>query len=331
MPAGVRGRARRAARARSVGLPRGGIVEYRDLAGLDGAALDALIARQVRVFAARGESFEWKLHGHDRPADLPDRLRAAGFAPQEPETLLAAHAATIAARAGASAGGARCEPSPAWRISIASRPWRRAIWGADHSWLAEMLARRAGVRPRVAARSYVAEVAGEVVSAAWVRFAAGIVRDAPRRRHAARVARPRDLPRARRRARPPRAEHGYPQLAVDTSEDEPADPRAPRLRGDHHDDAIHLVTRTIRPMTVHEQVELIETREDLVAFIEQLRSEHEEHPEGWGNSDLPSFLDGLAGWTDDMAGYLENQGLDSDELPVWRLFGMMLLAAAAYE
>ena len=32
-----------------------------------------------------------------------------------------------------------------------------------------------------------------------------------------------------------------------------------------------------------------------------------------------------------MAGYLTNRGIDSEEIPVWRLFGMMLLAAAAYE
>ena len=64
---------------RTLGWPHGGFVEYRDLAGLEGAGLDELIARQVRIFAARDEPFEWKLHGHDRPADLPDRLRAAGF------------------------------------------------------------------------------------------------------------------------------------------------------------------------------------------------------------------------------------------------------------
>ena len=84
-------------------------------------------------------------------------------------------------------------------------------------------------------------------------------------------------------------------------------------------------------VTTHEQVEHINTREDLVAFIEQLRLDFENHPEGWGNNDLAAFLDGLAGWTDDMAGYLENQGLDPEELPVWRMFGMMLMAAASYE
>ena len=65
-----------------------GFVEYRDLAGLDGKELDVLIARQVTVFAARGEPFEWKLHGHDRPADLPERLRAAGLVPEETETVV---------------------------------------------------------------------------------------------------------------------------------------------------------------------------------------------------------------------------------------------------
>ena len=67
---------------RTVGFGGQGWVEYRDLGGLEGEALDELIARQVAVFAERGERFEWKLHGHDRPADLPDRLRAAGFEPE---------------------------------------------------------------------------------------------------------------------------------------------------------------------------------------------------------------------------------------------------------
>ena len=68
---------------RYIGLGHGGGITYRDLGGIDGAELDELIARQVRVFAERGEEFEWKLHGHDQPPDLrraTDRtgLRARG-------------------------------------------------------------------------------------------------------------------------------------------------------------------------------------------------------------------------------------------------------------
>ena len=37
-----------------------GWVLYRDLGGLEGAALDELIARQVEFFRGRGKRFEWK-------------------------------------------------------------------------------------------------------------------------------------------------------------------------------------------------------------------------------------------------------------------------------
>src|SRR5436190_7226369 len=73
-----------------------GFVVYRDLGGLEGAELDELIARQVEVFAERGERFEWKLHGHDLPDDLSQRLRAAGFVPEERETIEIAPVAKIA-------------------------------------------------------------------------------------------------------------------------------------------------------------------------------------------------------------------------------------------
>ena len=73
---------------RLLGLPSGGFVGYRDLAGLDGPELDALIARQVAAFAERGERFEWKLHGHDRPRDLPHRLREADFVAEAAEAVM---------------------------------------------------------------------------------------------------------------------------------------------------------------------------------------------------------------------------------------------------
>ncbi|KJK56966.1 GNAT family N-acetyltransferase [Saccharothrix sp. ST-888] len=57
---------------------------------LDEDTADAAIAAQVRHFTSRGLEFEWKLYSHDRPADLGDRLRAAGFVPEPPETLLVA-------------------------------------------------------------------------------------------------------------------------------------------------------------------------------------------------------------------------------------------------
>ncbi|MET7648229.1 GNAT family N-acetyltransferase [Streptomyces sp. NPDC005426] len=61
---------------------------------LDAERADAAIAAQVAHCTERGYAeFEWKLYAHDRPADLGVRLLAAGFVPDEPETLLVARVA----------------------------------------------------------------------------------------------------------------------------------------------------------------------------------------------------------------------------------------------
>lgn len=61
--------------------------------GLDDGTADAAIAAQLAHYRAEGVPFEWKLYGHDGPADLGARLLAAGFEAEEPETLLVAEAA----------------------------------------------------------------------------------------------------------------------------------------------------------------------------------------------------------------------------------------------
>ncbi|MFF5637305.1 GNAT family N-acetyltransferase [Streptomyces sp. NPDC012825] len=63
--------------------------------GLGVPGTDAAVAAQIDHYRAAGLSFEWKLYGHDTPADLGDRLRAAGFTAGEPETLMAAEAAAL--------------------------------------------------------------------------------------------------------------------------------------------------------------------------------------------------------------------------------------------
>jgi GNAT superfamily N-acetyltransferase len=56
---------------------------------------DAVIAAQVRYFAARGTPVEWKLYDYDQPADLARRLLAAGFAADDEELMLVAETAGI--------------------------------------------------------------------------------------------------------------------------------------------------------------------------------------------------------------------------------------------
>jgi hypothetical protein len=56
---------------------------------------DAVIAAQVRYFAARGTPVEWKLYDYDQPADLAQRLLAAGFVADDEELMLVAETAAI--------------------------------------------------------------------------------------------------------------------------------------------------------------------------------------------------------------------------------------------
>ncbi|MFI5826772.1 GNAT family N-acetyltransferase [Streptomyces sp. NPDC051578] len=68
---------------------------------LDEGNADAEIAAQVAHFGRAAEpgqpaEFEWKLYDYDSPADLAERLRAAGFVPEPPETLLVARTADLA-------------------------------------------------------------------------------------------------------------------------------------------------------------------------------------------------------------------------------------------
>jgi GNAT superfamily N-acetyltransferase len=64
-------------------------VVWSDLAADDA---DAVIAAEAA--RATGD-LEWKLYSHDRPADLPERLAAAGFAPEPVETVLVAEIAEL--------------------------------------------------------------------------------------------------------------------------------------------------------------------------------------------------------------------------------------------
>ncbi|WP_406858997.1 GNAT family N-acetyltransferase [Streptomyces sp. HUAS MG47] len=65
-------------------------VLWSGLDGLDAAAVDAVVTDQIHHYTQHDLPFEWKAYGHDAPADLPQRLLAAGFAPDGEETLMAA-------------------------------------------------------------------------------------------------------------------------------------------------------------------------------------------------------------------------------------------------
>ncbi|HEX4833259.1 MAG TPA: GNAT family N-acetyltransferase [Trebonia sp.] len=152
---------------RIVGRRRGMVSTAPDL-GVRGAELDQLIARQRDYFAARGEAVEWKTRAHDEPADLASRLRAAGFVPEEAETVLIGVAADLAADP-VLPGGVTLREVTADADMHRVAAMESAVWGDDWSWLADDLIGRIAAAPG-SIDVLVAEAGGEVACAAWLVF-----------------------------------------------------------------------------------------------------------------------------------------------------------------
>ncbi|MCP2259330.1 Acetyltransferase (GNAT) domain-containing protein [Streptoalloteichus tenebrarius] len=152
--------------------PRGFVTGPPDL-GVDGPALDALIARQRDFFAARGEAVEWKTRGHDRPADLPRRLVAAGFVAEQRETVLVGEAERLAEAPLSPPEGVTV------REAVSASDMERIaetvseVWAEDRSWLAAELTDRVVRNGDGRTVVVVAEAAGRVVSSARLEFEPG--------------------------------------------------------------------------------------------------------------------------------------------------------------
>ena len=106
---------------------------------LDAAGADAAIGGEIDRFASLGHAFEWKLHGHDEPADLADRLLSHGFAADPPETIVVRDLAEQPPRPRSiSAIEIRRIEEPARLADLVAV--QDAVWNDDHAWYGRALA-----------------------------------------------------------------------------------------------------------------------------------------------------------------------------------------------
>jgi hypothetical protein len=78
--------------------------------------------------------------------------------------------------------------------------------------------------------------------------------------------------------------------------------------------------------------ERITSRTEFVEFVRALCENLRRHPEEWENKSLEDFLQGLTGFVEKMHGYYLNIGSGVNcDLPSWRVFADILLAARVYE
>ena len=156
---------------RFLGFAGQGWVEYHDLGDVDEAELDALIARQIERFAEAGQRFEWKLHGHDRPPFLVERLLAAGFRPEEQETVVIAAIADLDLSLRPPEGVALREVHTRQDFDRIEA-MEAEVWDDESALRAESLELEYAADP-AQLRIVVAEADDTVVSAGWIRFPTG--------------------------------------------------------------------------------------------------------------------------------------------------------------
>ena len=74
----------------------------------------------------------------------------------------------------------------------------------------------------------------------------------------------------------------------------------------------------------------VQSREDFVRFVRDLASETQKADRASANLDLPTYLEAVSGWANDMPRYFANEHRPVPEVG-WALFAMILEAAVHYE
>lgn len=144
---------------------------------LDESTADAAIAAAVDRFRPYDNEWEWKHYGYDRPADLTDRLRAAGFEPDDEEALVIGETGVVRERL---AGAVEPEGITLRRLRSdpagAAEDWRgvdalnRAVWDEDSSDMSAAIARSMAADPAGTSMWVAVAADGTVACAARINF-----------------------------------------------------------------------------------------------------------------------------------------------------------------
>ncbi|KOV64174.1 GNAT family N-acetyltransferase [Streptomyces sp. MMG1121] len=138
---------------------------------VDEAGADRAIRDQIAHFTGLGRDFEWKLYGHDRPADLGARLTAAGFRAEPEETLLVAEAGRLGPDAEPPTGIRLVEACDAAGVDLVVDVHEKAF-GTDGTRLRHRLLARLAADPDTVV-AVVALAGAEPVSAARMELVPG--------------------------------------------------------------------------------------------------------------------------------------------------------------
>ena len=83
--------------------------------------------------------------------------------------------------------------------------------------------------------------------------------------------------------------------------------------------------------SIHDQINNINSKEDFIEFLNILITDLRTSEGKWENDSLESYLEAMAGWTEDMDGFYLNQNQPVPKDINWKVFANILMAAAMYE
>jgi GNAT superfamily N-acetyltransferase len=142
-------------------------VEY---TALDECSADDCIDAVVARFAGLKHSLEWKVHAHDRPADLGARLLARGFARGGRETLMVRPVGPDDVPAAPMGIDIRRVADPVALADLVAV--ESEVWNDDNTWLGDALAAELAQDPEALA-IYIAYAGATPVSTGWIRLQDG--------------------------------------------------------------------------------------------------------------------------------------------------------------
>ena len=75
----------------------------------------------------------------------------------------------------------------------------------------------------------------------------------------------------------------------------------------------------------------VNSKEELLAFLDVVLRDHAKNGTDWANQDIPSYIDALQSWLEASDGYYENRNEDAAKISPWRRMADAMAAARIYE
>lgn len=75
----------------------------------------------------------------------------------------------------------------------------------------------------------------------------------------------------------------------------------------------------------------VNSKEDFMNFLTELRRDKEQKSEEWENNEITSYLEGICSWVNDMEGYFDNMHIDMPTNINWKFIATLFYVGKIYE